>query len=97
MEEQKTEQKRTGRGISYPATVKGINYITYQGIWLMKKKIKKMTTDDINKYTEKYNKYLIAYAEELKNREKEADKKKLEEEEAEKQLMEELIKKYNKK
>lgn len=97
MEEEKTEQKKTGRGISYPATVKGVDYVVYQAIWLMKKKVRKMPIEEINKYKDKYLKYIELYDAELKNRENSEAKKKQEEEEAEKQLMEELIKKYNKK
>lgn len=96
MEEQKTEQKKTGRGISYPATVKGVDYVEYQGIWLMKKKVRKMPIEEINKHRKKYQKYIETYDAELLSRENSEAKKKQEEEDAEKLLMEELMKKYNK-
>ena len=84
-------------GITYPQFVKGINYIEYQAIWLMKKKIRKMPNEEIEKYRKKYQKYIDAYDAELKNRVDGETKKKQEEEDKEKALMEELMKKYNKK
>lgn len=91
------EQKVLKKGLTYPATVKGVDYIEYQAIWLMKKKIRKMPIEEIDKYRKKYQKYIEAYDDELKIRENTESKKKQEEEDKEKALMEELIKKYNKK
>jgi len=91
------EQKLAKKGLTYPATVKGVDYIEYQAIWLMKKKIRKMTNEEIDKYRKKYQKYIEAYDAELKNRENTEANKKKEEEEKEKELMEQLMKKYNKK
>jgi len=96
MEEQKTE-KLAKKGITYPATVKGVDYIEYQAIWLMKKKIRKMPNEEIYKYKKKYQKYIDAYDAEIKNRENNEANKKQQEEDKEKALMEELMKKYNKK
>jgi len=91
------EQKVSKKGLTYPATVKGVDYVEYQAIWLMKKKIRKMTNEEIDKYRKKYQKYIEAYDSELKNRENNEANKKKEEEDKEKALMEELMKKYNKK
>ena len=56
-----------------------------------------MPNEEIEKYRKKYQKYIDAYDAELKNRVDGETKKKQEEEDKEKALMEELMKKYNKK
>ena len=51
---------------------------------------------EIEKHRKKYQKYIEAYDAELKNRENSEAKKKQEEEDKEKELLEQLMKKYNK-
>jgi len=95
MEEVKLE--RGGKkGVTYPAKIKGVDYVEYQSIWVMKKKIKKMNIDSIKKNINKYMKYIDMYNTELKCRENDEIIKKQEEEKAEKELLEQLLKKYNK-
>lgn len=90
------EQKLAKKGITYPAQVGGMDYVEYQGIWVMKKKLKKMDSSIIEKNKNKYLKYIKLYDDELKSRENEETKKKQEEEEKEKELLEQLMKKYKK-
>jgi len=91
------EEKLAKKGITYPATVKGMDYVEYQGRWVMKKKLKKMDSVIIEKNRSKYLKYIELFDAELQSRISNEMKKKQEEEEKEKALMEELMKKYNKK
>ena len=90
------EQKLAKKGITYPSQVGGMDYVEYQGRWVMKKKLKKMDSVIIEKNKSKYLKYIELFDAELKNRENTEAKKKQEEEDKEKALMEELMKKYKK-
>jgi len=90
------EQKIVKKGLTYPAFVKGMDYIEYQAIWLMKKKIRKMPIEEIEKYRKKYQKYIDAYDAELKNRENVENEKIAKEQEEEMELYEKLRTKYNK-
>lgn len=90
------EQKLAKKGLTYPATVGGMDYVEYQSLWVMKKKLRKMDSSSIEKLKNKYMKYVDLYNAELKSRENEETKKKQEEEQKEKELLEQLMKKYNK-
>jgi len=90
------EQKVSKKGLTYPSFVKGLDYVEYQGIWLMKKKIKKMPNEEIEKYRKKYQKYIDAYDAELLSRENDFKKKEAKEQEEEMELYEKLRTKYNK-
>jgi lysyl-tRNA synthetase class I len=93
MEEQKKEVKK---GSTYPAQVGGVDYTEYQLIWILKKKLKSKTTEQIEKLKKKYLKYINAYDNELLLRENENKQKEEATQNAEKALLEELMKKYNK-
>ena len=95
MEEQKKEKVQK-KGLTYPAKIGNMDYVEYQSCWLMKKKFRKMEIVEIEKHRKKYQKYIEAYDAELKNRENSEAKKKQEEEDKEKELLEQLMKKYNK-
>jgi hypothetical protein len=72
MEEQKKEVKK---GSTYPAQVGGVDYTEYQLIWILKKKLKSKTTEQIEKLKKKYLKYINAYDNELLLRENEKKQK----------------------
>lgn len=90
------EQKIIKKGLTYPSKVGGMDYVEYQSLWVMRKKLKKMDNSCIEKMKNKYIKYVDLYSAELKSRENEETKKKQEEEQREKELLEQLMKKYNK-
>jgi hypothetical protein len=90
------EQKFAKKGITYPSKVGELDYVEYQSRWVMKKKLKKMDNSSIEKMRNKYLKYIELYDAELKSRENEETKKKQEEEDKEKELLDQLMKKYNK-
>ena len=90
------EQKLVKKGVTYPAQVGGMDYVEYQGRWVMKKKLRKMDSVIIEKNKQKYLKYIDLFDAELQSRISNEMKKKKEEEEKEMALMEELMKKYNK-
>lgn len=91
------EQENKGKkGKTYPATVKGVDYIQYQLNWILRKKLKSKTDEQIEKLKSKYMNYINAYDDELALRVNEKKKKEEAEAEAEKALLEQLMKKYNK-
>ena len=91
MEQQKKEIKK---GTTYPASVGGVDYTEYQLCWILKKKLKSKTTEQIEKLKKKYLKYINAYDNELQLRENEKKQKEEATQNAEKALLEELMKKY---
>jgi len=91
------EQKIAKKGITYPSQVGGMDYVEYQSRWVMKKKLNKMDSVIIENKKHKYLKYIELFDAELQSRVSCEMKKKKEEEEKEKELMEQLMKKYNKK
>lgn len=84
------------KGKTYPKTVGGIDYVEYQTVWILKKKLKSKSVEYINKQKAKYLRYIKLFDEELEIRNAEEIKKKQDEEQKEKELLEALMKKYNK-
>jgi vacuolar-type H+-ATPase subunit B/Vma2 len=90
------EQKKVKKGQTYPSSIGGVDYVEYQLTWILKKKLKSKTTEQIEKLKKKYLKYINAYDSELLSRENEKKLKEEQTQNAEKALLEELLKKYNK-
>lgn len=93
MSEEKKIQKK---GLTYPSSVKGQDYVEYQLNWVLRKKMKSKPTEYIEKQKKKYLNYISIIDNELNVRVQEQKKKEEAEAEAEKALLEQLMKKYNK-
>lgn len=89
-------EKEEKKGKTYPKSVGGVDYVEYQLCWIIKKKLRSKSVDYINKQRAKYLKYITLFDDELTVRNAEEIKKKQDEEQKEKDLLESLMKKYNK-